>query len=164
VNGGAARAAPVARWAGLLFTGVFAGFLVAVLALELSLRSSDGPVYTQVRQVELDSLDTLAAVTLLPALAATATLAVLAYRAGGRPQWLPLAALALLAGILVLTVVVNLPINADQGGWDVHAPPADWASVRDDWQLAHAARTAAAVLAFTVLISDTTRTARRPSP
>jgi hypothetical protein len=61
------------------------------------------------------------------------------------------AALALLVFVFGLTVVVNLPINADQLGWNVQSPPADWSAVRDRWQIAHATRTLAAVLAFAVL-------------
>ncbi|WP_052763170.1 hypothetical protein [Jiangella alkaliphila] len=60
----------------LLFAGLFAGFLLAVLVLETSLRAFDASVYTQVRQVELDRLDALASATLLPALAATVVLVV----------------------------------------------------------------------------------------
>jgi len=34
----------------------------------------------------------------------------------------------------------------------VQSPPADWASVRDRWQLGHLVRTIAALLAFASLI------------
>lgn len=134
-----------ARFASVLF----AGFLTAVLVLELSLRKFDGIVYTQVRQVELDSLDKLAIATLLPALIATALLVYRTYRTNTR--WLTLAALALLLFIFGLTLVVNLPINSDQLGWNTQSPPTDWTTVRDRWQAAHATRTVAAVLAFSAL-------------
>ncbi|MFF4035150.1 anthrone oxygenase family protein [Streptomyces sviceus] len=152
--------AKVARGAGLLFTGVFTGFLVAVLVLELSLRSFDRHVYTQVRQVELDSLDKLAVVTLLPALITTGLLVASTLRQGGRTSWRTLTALTLLLGILGLTLVINMPINADQLDWSVRTPPADWASVRDRWQIAHVVRTGAAVLAFGALIADATSTSQ----
>ncbi|GAA2584309.1 DUF1772 domain-containing protein [Actinomadura fulvescens] len=141
-----------ARFVSVLFGGVFAGFLVAVLVLELSLRDYGGPVYAQVRQVELDSLDKLAAATLLPALVATALLAVVAFRARERGRWRMLAALGALVLVFVLTLTVNLPINSEQNGWNVQAPPAGWAEDRDRWQLAHAVRTVAAVVAFGCLI------------
>ncbi|MFF1717983.1 anthrone oxygenase family protein [Streptomyces sviceus] len=156
--------ARVARGAGLLFTGVFTGFLIAVLVLELSLRGFDRHVYTQVRHVELDSLDKLAVVTLLPALITTAVLLASAFRQGGRTSWRTLTALALLLAILALTLVINMPINADQLDWSVQAPPADWASVRDRWQIAHGVRTGAAVLAFGALIADATRDPHQATP
>jgi hypothetical protein len=40
------------------------------------------------------------------------------------------------------------------------APPADWSSVRDRWQLAHVARTTTSVLAFALLTATAIRTGR----
>lgn len=154
--------AKVVRAASLLFTGLFAGFLLGVLVLEKSLRAYDGSVYTQVRQVELDSLDTLASVTLIPALLSTLVVAVLAIRARGNDRWLLLGAVALLVVVFVTTLAVNLPINSDQANWSVQAPPSDWASVRDRWQLAHVVRTVSAVLALCSLTAAAViRTVRR---
>ena len=99
----------------------------------MSLRDYNGQVYTQVRQVELESLDQLATVLLLPALLATGLFAVFTFQAGGHTRWLTLTALALLVAIIVLTFVIHIPINADQPDWNVTAPPSDWASVRDRW-------------------------------
>jgi uncharacterized membrane protein len=137
----------IARFASLLFGGLFAGFLVAVLVIELSLRGFGASVYAQVRLVELARLDDLAAATLIPAMVATAFLVVLAGKRGRAP-WLTLTALVLLTAAFAISLLVNVPINAEQVAWDAQAPPADWESVRDRWQTAHAARTAAAVLAF----------------
>jgi len=147
-----------ARFAGLLFAGIFAGFLTAVLVLELSLRTADGTVYTRVRLVELDSLDKLAVATLVPALIATAVLAYQTFRTNSR--WLTLGAFALLVFIFGLTLVVNLPINFDQLAWNAQSPPPDWADVRDRWQIAHAVRTVAGVLAFAGLAASALLPAR----
>jgi uncharacterized membrane protein len=139
--------------AGIWFAGLFAGFLVTVLVLEQSLRRFDAHVYTQVRQVELVHLDTLASVTLLPAIITTVLLVLRSRRAPA------IAALALLVGVFVLTLAVNLPINHDQAGWAIQTPPADWAEVRDRWLLAHLARTVAAAVAFALLIGVPGRSA-----
>lgn len=147
----------------LVCAGLFAGFLTSVLVLELSLRGFDSTVYTQVRLVELDSLDKLAVATLLPALIATAVLAYQTYRTNTR--WPTVAALVLLVLVLGLTLTVNLPINSDQLHWNAQSPPSNWTDVRDRWQIAHAVRTVAAVLAFAALALATSlpRT-RRSSP
>lgn len=134
------------RTASLLFTGLFAGFLLGVLVLENSLRGYGAEVYTQVRQVELDALDTLASVTLIPAIIATVVVVI---RGGNRRP--ALIAAALLVLVFVTSLAINLPINAEQADWAVQSPPADWAAVRDRWQLAHLVRTVAAMLAFGVL-------------
>lgn len=154
------------RSAAVWFAGLFAGFLLTVLVLEHSLRRFDAQIYTQVRQVELVRLDGLASVTLLPAIITTAVLvlrarrppatAVLVRRAGRAPA---IAALVLLAGVFVLTLIVNQPINSDQTDWVVPNPPADWADIRDRWQLAHLVRTVAAMVAFGLLVG-----VRRRSP
>jgi uncharacterized membrane protein len=149
----------VARFVSLFFGGLFAGFLVTVLVLESTLRRVDASVYTQVRQVELARLDDLAAATLVPALVAAAVLVASAARDRRRVLW-PALAFVLLLSVVTTTLVFNVPINTDQLTWNVQEPPADWARVRDRWQLAHAVRTGAAVLAFGFLISPTSR--RRP--
>jgi uncharacterized membrane protein len=155
--------ASIARMAGLFFGGIFAGFLVTVLVLEGTLRRYDASVYTQVRHVELIHLDDLASATLLPALLATVVLIAATVRSRGTTFRWTIAALILLVTVLVTTVVVNLPINADQLDWAVQAPPADWAQVRDRWQLAHAVRTGAAVVAFACLVrAGSRRRADRP--
>ncbi|MGW7529004.1 anthrone oxygenase family protein [Streptomyces sp. NPDC054783] len=160
------RVVTTLRFVGLVLTGLFAGFLVTVLVFELSLRHFDASVYTRVRQVELLRLDDLASATLLPTLPATATVAATAVKARGRTFWLTVAAFALLLSVLVTTVVFNLPINSDQLHWNVQAPPPDWASVRDRWQIAHTVRTVAAVVAFGLLSAaamSATHTNHRPS-
>ena len=136
------------RTASLLFSGLFAGFLLGVLVLENSLREYGATVYAQVRQVELDSLDTLASVTLIPAIITTVVLAI---RAKGNDRRLVLLATVLLLVVFATSLAINLPINADQADWSVQNPPADWSTIRDRWQLAHLVRTVAALGAFVFL-------------
>jgi uncharacterized membrane protein len=141
----------VVRIAALLFVGLFAGFLTGVLVLELSLRQFDGTVYTQLQQVSLVGLPILASVLLFPALIATAAQVFLELKTKGLGLWLMAGALALLLAALVTTLVVNVPINLAEGGWNVRNPPGDWVAMRDRWQLGHAVRTFAALLAFGAL-------------
>jgi uncharacterized membrane protein len=148
------RADIIARSAllvGVLFSGLFAGFLLAVLVLEASMRSLPAAGYVLVRHVELAHLDDLATVLLPVVLLATATLAVITVvrRAPGR--WLAVTGLVLLAVALIVSVLVSVPINTEQAIWSAVAPPHDWSDVRDRWQLAHLARTVAAACAFLVL-------------
>ncbi len=151
----------VVRGVSLLFSGLFAGFLLCVLVLEHSLRGFDASVYTQVRLVELDSLDTLASVTLIPAIVTTVVLAI---RARGNDRRVVLVAVGLLLIVFATTLAISLPINSDQTGWSVQNPPADWSTVRDHWQVAHLIRTVAALLAFGSLIgSAVTVPTKRPA-
>ena len=142
----------VARTVSVVFGGVFAGFMITILVLELSLRKFDASVYTQVRKVELVRMDTLATATLIPTIIATAVVIAVGLKWGRPGLALSSVALGLLLVVLVTTVVVNLPINSDQLDWSVASPPSDWAHDRDRWQIAHAIRTVAAGLAFLCLV------------
>ncbi len=141
----------VFRFISLVFTGLFAGFLVGILVFELSLRRFDGSVYAQTQQVTLIALPALATVLLFPAIIGTGVGAAVNARARTRTFWLTLAALALLLVALIVTLAINVPINLAEGGWSVASPPSDWAAMRDRWQIGHAVRTAAALLAFGAL-------------
>ncbi|MDT5148144.1 MAG: hypothetical protein QOC58_2789 [Mycobacterium sp.] len=143
----------------VVLSGLFAGFLLTVLVLECSMRSESAAVYTQVRLIELEHLDDLATALLIPALLVVGVLALVSLRRRTSSLWLAAIALLLLLAILVISVSVSVPINTMQQGWSVAAPPADWADVRDRWQLAHVARTAIAVLAFLMLIAVPLRSA-----
>jgi uncharacterized membrane protein len=136
-----------AHFAALLFGGLFGGLLLAVLVIELTLRGADASVYTQVRHVAFGGLGVPVSATLLPALVATVFL-VIANRKRGRTFWLMLTALVLLVTAFAISLLINLPINTEQLAWVVQAPPVDWASVRDRWQLSHVARTVATVVAL----------------
>ncbi|WP_223692160.1 anthrone oxygenase family protein [Leifsonia poae] len=142
---------PVLRFLSDGFTGLFAGFLVGVLVFELSLRRFDGSVYAQTQQVTLIALPVLASALLIPAIITTGALVALQLRVKDLRFWLTLGALVLLLVALVVTLVVNVPINLAEGGWSVSSPPHDWAATRDRWQIGHAVRTVAAVLAFGLL-------------
>jgi uncharacterized membrane protein len=137
--------------AAVLFSGLFAGFLTTVMVLEAGLRGSGAPVYTQVRLIELKHLDDLATALLPAAILASAALTLTIIRRPGSGRWLALTAIALLLTTLAISVSVSVPINTAQQGWSVLAPPPDWSHVRDRWQLAHAARTVAGVVAFALL-------------
>jgi hypothetical protein len=145
-----------AQFTSVVFSGLFAGFLTAVLILEISLRPFPAAVYTQVRLVELDHLDDLATILLPAALLSTATVVTVTMRRRERPRWLALIALGLLSATFIISVLTSVPINTAQQSWSVLAPPSDWAIVRDRWQVAHLMRSTTAVLAFTILAAATT--------
>jgi uncharacterized membrane protein len=142
------RAFTITRTASLLGGGMLAGIALTVLVLELALRQLDGPQYVHVRQAEFGYLTWFIGAILVPTLVAVAMLVVLA-RKDHRRTLLPAAvALALLLLAVVVTLFENGPVNIEQLAWNAQAPPAEWASVRDRWQIAHAVRTVAIVLAL----------------
>lgn len=146
------RIEAITRVVALALGGIFTGFLITVMVLELSMRDLRASAYTQVRQVELDRLDTLATATLLPTAVAVIVLVGIGLKRGRPGLGLHSVALVLLLVVFMVTVVINLPINADQRDWSIANPPSDWANDRDYWQAAHAVRTVAALLAYGCLL------------
>ena len=134
-----------ARFVNLLCGGLYAGFLVAVLFIEVTLRDVGADVYTVVEQVKHANLNLLAAATIGPTLASGVLLLILLRETRGVAFVLTLAGLLCAAVALTITLLVNVPINAAQMAWSPQAPPADWAEIRDRWQLAHTLRTALAI-------------------
>jgi Domain of unknown function (DUF1772) len=143
-----AKVAKFTRYASLQCCGLLAGVALTVLFVELALRRLDGPEYVRVRQAEFDPLTWFIGAVFVSTLIALVMLVILA-RTTRSPALRPASvALMLLLLAAVVTVAINGPINVEQLGWDVQAPPADWISVRDRWQLAHAVRTIAILIAF----------------
>jgi uncharacterized membrane protein len=143
-----ARLVTITRYASLLGAGVFAGGALTALVLELALRRLDGPAYTEVRQATHDYFPWFIGAILVPTFIGVVMLVFFARQADSPALRPAAAALVLLVLALVVTFAVNAPINLEQLDWNVQAPPADWASVRDRWQIAHAVRTVFCVAAL----------------
>jgi hypothetical protein len=140
--------AKITRYVSLLGCGMLAGVAVTVFALELALRDLNGQGYTRVRQAEFAFFITFIGAVLLATLATVAVLVIHARKTHSATLRPAVIALVLLLLALLVTLAVNAPINVEQLSWNVEAPPAGWARVRDRWQIAHAVRTVAIVLAF----------------
>ena len=54
-------------------------------------------------------------------------------------------------GVIVVTLVLNAPVNAEAVNWDPAAPPVDWEAQRDRWHLGQSVRTPMAVASFVCL-------------
>jgi uncharacterized membrane protein len=138
----------IVRYTALLGSGMLAGVALTVLFLELALRDLNGPEYVRVRQAEYAPFTWFIGVLIVSTFVAVVLLALRARRERGPELPLLAWALGLILVALVVTLAVNGPINVEQTDWSAHAPPGDWARVRDRWQIAHAVRTVALVLAF----------------
>jgi hypothetical protein len=143
-----AKPVEITAHASLLCGGVLAGGALTVLVLELALRGLDGPEYVSIRQAEFDFFTWFVGAILVSTLIAVVLLVVHARRARSPVLGSAVIALVLLVLSLLVSLVINGPINVEQLSWNAQAPPADWASVRDRWQIAHAVRTIAIVIAL----------------
>ena len=57
----------------------------------------------------------------------------------------------LMVAATIVTLVVNLPINAQAAQWDANNPPANWMQARDQWNAGQTARTILTLPAFAAM-------------
>lgn len=155
----------IARFLHLFLVAVLAGLLVGVALVERALLEVGPSVYTAVQKPKHEVFAPVMPV--LDTLVIAAGLLVLILMNRTRRPLAPGAVAFTAAGVVctialtVTTVLVNVPINAEIiGSWSVEHPPADWAQVRDRWNLFHTIRTVVALLALVCLLV----TALRPAP
>ena len=65
--------------------------------------------------------------------------------------------LVLMAGALVITLAVNVPIDAEISGWTATTLPADWSNRRDHWERYHTIRTFVSIGALGCAIASALR-------
>jgi len=130
-----------------------------VLVLELALRGLGGSAYVAVRHAEYDYFTWFIGLVFLPTIVTVVMLVITTYKAHSPVRRPALLALGLIVVASAITLAVNGPINVEQLSWSTQSPPADWAAIRDRWQIAHAVRTLALILALVAL--STPATARR---
>ena len=74
------------------------------------------------------------------------------------------AALLLMLVALVITLVVNVPIDRQIQSWTTATLPIDWRAIRDRWEFYHGLRTVVSVAALACLFASTLSTAWRGAP
>ena len=135
----------VVSYLAVLMCGLVAGLLFGTVVEHARLRVLDGPAWVTARQ----SIDAVFSV-MMPWLWNTTLLLLVgaAYLNRGRSRGLFTAsALILLAGIVV-TLIVEVPINKQIASWTSTSMAPDWALLRERWLHFHAVRTVAGVVAF----------------
>ena len=74
-----------------------------------------------------------------------------AVRSHGNARTLGIAAVVAAVAALAVTVVGNVPINAETARWDPADPPPDWKSTRDRWEQLQAVRSPMLLASFVLL-------------
>jgi hypothetical protein len=67
-------------------------------------------------------------------------------RSGG--FYIGVTSLALIVGILLITLIVLVPIDNEIKTWTMATVPSDWEAKRDTWAVFHAIRTGLSVISF----------------
>jgi hypothetical protein len=88
------------------------------------------------------NLATVMAVLMIAAVAIGLATVVLLFRHRSMTAgWLALAALALMVGVMAVTLAVEVPIDDQITTWTVETLPADWMAIRARWSAFHTFRT-----------------------
>src|SRR5262245_34165817 len=135
-----------------LVTGVFWG---TWFSLSRSMASITPGTFLEVGRVMIANLGGPMSVLTPMALLSALVLCVLLLR--GRQFQASLfasAALVLMAMALVITLVVNVPIDRQIQSWTTAALPPDWRAIRDRWEFYHGLRTLVSLAALAGLFAS----------
>ena len=142
-------AIPYAMFASLMLVGLVAGILLATqlgqVRVQKRLSARD---FTLVKHEFEVALGRVMPVLVIAAGVSIVPLILLLPPRGPVPFTAALLALLLWAGVIIVTLVFNAPVNALAARWDPENPPDNWEELRDRWHLGQTIRTPLAVAAF----------------
>ncbi len=156
--GAVTSTAAVARFSSLLLCGLSTGVLFGTrTGLGPSTSHFSPTTYVEVQQATVRNLRPVMGV-LLPGAVATNVVVLAVTRQDHRSRAFALRSAGLGGQLvaLLLTALVELPINAQVLTWSSAAPPSGWQRTRNRWATAHTARTISAVGALVCLAAAAT--------
>jgi hypothetical protein len=132
-----------------LVTGVFWG---TWLGLSRSMASLSPETFLTVGHTMIANLGTIMAILMPAAMLAVLPVLYLLYRERTGAFYLTLAGFVLFIVALLITLIVEVPIDNQIEGWTVATLPADWQQLRDRWEWFHFVRSWVSVLGLALLL------------
>jgi uncharacterized membrane protein len=149
----------------LLFSLVAGVFWGTWFSLSRSMAAITPGTFLEVGRLMIGNLGGPMSVLMPLTLLSAVVLCVLLFRGRQtRANLFATAALVLMAVALVITLVVNVPIDRQIQSWTTAALPADWRAIRDRWEFYHGLRTLVSLAALTCLFASTLSAAWRAAP
>jgi uncharacterized membrane protein len=143
------RVIPFSMFASLMLVGLVAGILLATQLGQVRVQKRLGARdFTLVKHSFEIALGRVMPVLVIAAGASIVPLVILLPPRGPVPFIAALLALLLWAGVILVTLIFNAPVNALAARWDPETPPENWKELRGRWHLGQAIRTPLAVAAF----------------
>jgi uncharacterized membrane protein len=133
-----------------LVTGVFWG---SWLGLSRSIASFPPETFLAIGHTMIDNIGPVMPILMPAAMLATLPVLFLLYQRRSRALYPTLAGLALFIIALLVTLIVEVPIDNQIQEWTVTSLPANWEQLRDRWELFHVIRTWASVIGLALLIA-----------
>ncbi len=134
-----------------LVTSVFWG---TWLGLSRSMAALTPETFLEVGHTMIANLGTIMAILMPAAILAVLPVLYLLYRARSRAFYLTLAGFVLFVIALLITLIVEVPIDNQIEGWTVTSLPPNWQQLRDRWELFHALRSWVSVLGLALLLAS----------
>ena len=144
----------IARFVNLLLVALLAGLLVGVAFVEVALLDLPASVYAAVQKPKHEVFEPVMPI-FVTLVIASGLLVLFLMRREFKSLVFALTLVGVLGtvALMISTVLVNVPINAEiMDAWSVESPPANWAEVRDRWNFFHGLRTILAVVALVCLL------------
>lgn len=132
-----------------LVTGVFWG---TWLGLSRSMASLSPETFLTIGHTMIGNLGTIMAILVPVSILSVVVVLYLLYRARSAALYLTLAGLVLFVIALLITLIVEVPIDNQIAGWTVTSLPANWQQLRDRWELFHAIRSWVSVFGLALLL------------
>jgi hypothetical protein len=132
-----------------LVTGVFWG---TWLGLSRSIAALSPATFLTIGHTMIGNLGTIMALLMPAALLATLAVLWLLYRRRSRALYPTLAGFALFVIALLITLIVEVPIDKEIAAWTEATLPTNWQYLRDRWELFHVIRSWVSVLGLALLI------------
>jgi uncharacterized membrane protein len=133
-----------------LMTGVFWG---SWLGLSRSIASFTPETFLAIGHAMIGNLAPVMPLLMPAAMLATLPVLYLLYRRRSKAIYPTLAGLALFVVALLITLIVEVPIDNQIKEWTVTSLPANWQQLRDRWEFFHMIRTWASVAGLALLLA-----------
>ena len=142
-------AIPFSMFASLMLVGLVAGILLATQLGQVRVQKQLGARdFTLVKHGFEVALGRVMPILVISAGVSIVPLVLLLWARGPVPFIAALVALLLWAGVIIVTLVFNAPVNALAAHWDPERPPENWEALRGRWHLGQTIRTPLAMAAF----------------
>jgi hypothetical protein len=132
-----------------LVTGVFFG---TWLGLSRSMASLTPETFLTVGHTMIGNLGTIMAILMPAAILSVVPVLYLLYRGRSKAFYPALAGFGLFIVALLITLIVEVPIDNQIAGWTVTSLPANWQQLRDRWELFHTIRSWVSVIGLALLL------------
>lgn len=132
-----------------LVTGVFWG---TWLGLSRSMTSLSPETFLEVGHAMIGNLGTIMALLMPAAMLATLPVLYLQYRRRSKAFYPTLAGLLLFIAALLITLIVEVPIDGLIEQWTLNSLPANWQELRARWEFFHVIRSWISVAGLALLL------------